>query len=303
MRFLCLVGPTGAGKSALALSLAQRYPLGIVNADSRQVYEAFPILTAQPSCEEQQRCSHLLYGFLPTPEKLSAGKWADLALDAIHEITQQGRVAMLVGGTGLYLRALTEGIVAIPSIDPAIKASLIAECKKLGYDQMHARLSNIDPEYAQRIHPHDRQRILRALEVFMATGKTFTWWHKQTPPPLDADILWIGVKLPLAVLEPILIARIEKMLAQGAVEEAKREFLRYPTQEPGWSGIGCQELLAWMQGKLSFAEAKEQWIHNTRSYAKRQLTWFNADKRIRWFAPEDSAQLFDFVEKWIYSLK
>lgn len=299
IHFISLVGPTGIGKSALALKLAQSFPVGIINADSRQVYKAFPIITAQPSAREQNICPHALYGFMRTREKLTAGLWAKLALQKIQAYIQQGRIPLLVGGTGLYLRALTDGIVDIPPIPQKISAMLEDECTQVGSEALHKKLQCIDPNYANRIHPHDRQRIIRALEVFETTGKTFSWWHTQTPPPLDAHILRLGVKLPLKTMTPIFAMRIEHMLAKGAKEEVEKEYSHCPEKAPGWSGIGCLELYSWLHGDCTFDKAKELWIHNTRAYAKRQLTWFQADQRIHWSTPDSTDSLLDLIEQYL----
>lgn len=298
-RFVCLVGPTGAGKSALAIRLAQECGGAVVNADSRQVYKAFPIITAQPSHEEQAACPHRLYTFLDTRRKLSAGTWADMALAEINRLSGEGLLPLLVGGTGLYLRALADGITAIPPVDEGISQRLQGECAKNGPEALHARLLEKDPAYAARIHPRDSQRVVRALEVFESTGKTFSWWHSQTPPPLNADILWLGVKISLADLTPFLAGRIDRMLEAGALAEARAELERCPEDAPGWSGIGCRELRAWLLGDCGAAAARELWIKNTRAYAKRQLTWFNADPRIRWFAPHALDGVPALVQNWL----
>lgn len=299
LRFISLVGPTGAGKSALALHLARDFDIGIVNADSRQIYRAFPVITAQPSAEQQGACPHLLYGFLSTHEALSAGAWAELALERIRDLMEHGRLPVLVGGTGLYMRALVDGIVAIPKTPPRISRWFADECARLGPEKLHERLLLVDPDYAARIHPRDRQRVVRALEVFEATGKPFSWWHAQTPPPLDADILHLGVKLPLQELTPLLAERVEQMLHAGAIEEARAAFAHCPDDAPGWSGIGCRELLRWLRGEYTLAEARNLWIKNTRAYAKRQLTWFHADSRIHWLAPSAAGKLSEEVSRWL----
>ncbi len=299
LRFITLVGPTGAGKSALALRIAGDFGMSVVNADSRQIYTAFPVITAQPSVQQQAACPHLLYGFLPTREALSAGAWAELALSRMRGLQEQGRLPLLVGGTGLYIRALVDGMVAIPKIPAGVTRRFADECARGGPEKLHERLRLVDPEYAARIHPRDRQRVVRALEVFEATGKTFSWWHAQTPPPLDADILHIGVKLPLDTLTPLLAARIDHMVQAGALEEARAEFAECPDDAPGWSGIGCRELLGWLRGKHTLAEARDLWIRNTRAYAKRQLTWFNADSRVHWFAPSAGSDVSALVSRWL----
>ena len=296
-RILCLAGPTGSGKTAAALHLSralerQGVPSCVVNADSRQVYRDFPVITAQPSEEEKSVCPHLLYGFLETERKISAGQWADMALEALKKSLEEGRVPMLVGGTGFYLRALLDGIAAIPAVDPAISARLSAECREKGAPFLHERLRRVDPEYAAKIHPNDSQRNVRALEVREGTGKTVPWWHTNAPAPAPFAVLRLGVGLPLTELEPFLVRRIDAMLEAGAMEEARRALHVCPdTQAPGWSGIGCAEAAAFLTGRMGLEECTALWAHNTRAYAKRQWTWFRADRRMLWFRPGEHAAM------------
>ncbi len=293
-RVICLVGPTGVGKSAIALRLAEEFSGEIINADSRQVFEAFPIITAQPSQEEQAACPHHLYGFLKTDARFSAGAWGERALAHIG----QTAFPLLVGGTGLYLRALFDGIVDIPPVPEDILARLTELCRIEGSLALHRKLNEIDPAYAFRIHANDRQRIVRALCVYEATGKTFSWWHAQTPPPREADVLRIGLRLPLDTLTPLLAHRIDLMLEAGALDEARCEYGLFPDGTlPGWSGIGCRELHLYLSGVLPLDAARELWIKNTRAYAKRQLTWFNADNRIQWCAPSEGKEILAAVRE------
>ncbi len=300
MNVLCLVGPTGTGKSRLGLHIAERFRGAIINADSRQVYRDFPIITARPSPADEARCPHHLYGFLATEEKMSAGSWAGAALECIRTLHGEGRLPVLVGGTGLYLRALLDGIVDIPPVPGHVSARLLRECGEQGPEALHATLQRLDPVYAARIHPRDRQRIVRALEVHAATGKTFTWWHEHTPPPPPFRVLRLGLRLALDALTPLLEQRIRLMLEAGALDEAERALKGCPDPgAPGWSGIGCAELHAVLQGRLSLDEARTLWLKNTRAYAKRQLTWFRADPRIRWFTPDEMPEAIRCVEVWL----
>ncbi len=294
---LCIAGPTGSGKTAAALHLAAMLekagrPAAVINADSRQVYRDFPIITAQPSDEERAVCPHKLYGWLETTRKISAGQWADMADAAIRETLNEGRIPMLVGGTGFYMRALLDGIADIPAVDPAVTERLTRECESLGAPALHARLQTIDPDYAAKIHPNDSQRNVRALEVWEGTGKTFTWWHTHTPAPARWKVLRLGIGLPLPELTPFLEKRIEIMIENGALEEARRALKTCPdTSAPGWTGIGCAETAAFLTGKIPLPRCLELWSRNTRAYAKRQWTWFRADKRILWFRPGQNSEL------------
>jgi tRNA dimethylallyltransferase len=294
----CVLGPTGAGKTAAALALAARQPVTVINADSRQVYADFPIITAQPTPEEQAVCPHALYGFLPTEQKLGAGAFSRLAARAIAEARQGGRLPVLVGGTGLYFKALLDGLADIPDVPEAVEAAWQARCGAEGSVALHALLAEQDPDYARKIHPNDRQRVTRALAVLEHTGKPFSWWHSRPVPPSPYQPCKIGFGLHLLTRKNRLGERIESMLAAGAAEEARRAWEHCPDPAaPGWSGIGCAEMLAYLEGRLSLAACRDLWLKNTRAYAKRQLTWFRADKTIRWFEPEELEAVAAYVEQ------
>ena len=242
---ICLAGPTGSGKTAAALLLARELDGEVINADSRQVYADFPLITAQPSPEERAACPHHLYGFLPATQKISAGQWAEQAAAKARELLARGRTPLLVGGTGLYFQALLRGIADIPPLDPAISARLEARLDAEGAPALHAELRKADPAYAARIHPNDRQRIARALEVLEGTGRPFSWWHENAmAAPLCRGPLLV-LNAELAWLEPRLARRLDLMLAAGALDEARRARARCDDPAaPGWSGIGAAEALA-----------------------------------------------------------
>ena len=251
---ICLAGPTGCGKTAAALALAEALDGEVINADSRQVYSDFPLITAQPSPAERACCPHHLYGFLPTERKISAGRWAGQAVAAARAVLARGHVPLLVGGTGLYFQALLHGIAEIPAVDPAVTAALTARLAAEGPAALHAELAAKDPAYAARIHPNDRQRIVRALEVLAATGHSFSWWHEHAmpAPPCAGPLLVLDMELD--ALTPRLARRIDLMLEQGALDEARAARQRCDdAAAPGWSGIGCAEVLAHLRGDLSLA--------------------------------------------------
>jgi tRNA dimethylallyltransferase len=285
---ICLAGPTGSGKTAAALALAAALDGEVITADSRQVYADFPCITAQPTATEQAQCPHYLYGFLPTTQKISAGRWAAAASRTVAQILARGRAPLLVGGTGLYFQALLRGMARIPQVDPALTAGLEARLAEEGAPALHAALAKLDPAYAARIHPNDRQRIVRALEVCQATGRPFSWWHAHAmEAPLCAGPLLV-LDAPLDWLEPRLARRLDAMLAAGALDEARAALARCADpQAPGWTGIGCAEALAHLQGRLTLAQCRERWLHNTRAYAKRQRTWFRARAEAVPLPPDD----------------
>jgi tRNA dimethylallyltransferase len=298
---VCLLGPTGTGKTAAALAIAGRRDVSVINFDSRQVYRDFPIITAQPDNAEQSVCPHLLYGFLPTEEKMTAARFVELAVQNIEAVRAQGRLPVLVGGTGLYIKSLLSGIAPIPEIPEAIRQQVMERVKQEGPQPLHDELLNIDPEYAAKIHRNDTQRNARAAEVFLATGKTMTWWHtssEHAPAPYDA--LKIGIHIELDQLEPHLDKRIGQMLDMGAIEEARAGYAKCPDPEaPGWTGIGCAELLGYLREEMTLEEARYNWVKNTRAYAKRQITWFRKEEDIKWFAPDQGEKIADLVEGWL----
>jgi tRNA dimethylallyltransferase len=274
---ICLAGPTGTGKTALALVLAENLNGEIVNADSRQVYADFPIITAQPTAEERARCPHHCYAFLPTAHKISAGRWAEIACETIRAIRSRGKTPLLVGGTGLYFQTLLRGIAKIPHPPLSVSREIEARLADRGLPELYRELSQVDAVYAARIHPNDKQRILRALEIFYATKRSFSWWHAhtETTPAVRGPL--VVLRTDLQTLAPRLKHRIEQMVADGAFAETRRALAACPdTAAPGWSCIGATEALACLQGRVNREECMRLWLKNTRAYAKRQLTWFRA---------------------------
>ena len=296
---ICLAGPTGSGKTAAALAMAELLDGEVVNADSRQVYADFPLITAQPSPQERACCPHHLYGFLPAEKKISAGRWAEAAVTLVRDILARGKTPLLVGGTGLYFQALLRGMAEIPPVDPQLTALLTDRVAAEGSARLHAELRGLDPDYAAKIHPNDRQRIIRALEVRQGTGRSFSWWHSNAASsPLCVGPL-LTLDASLAWLEPRLARRLDLMLENGAMDEARAAMSRCADPAaPGWSGIGCAEALAHLQGRLSAQDCRLQWLRNTRAYAKRQLTWFRARPEAVWLPPDDPRAVVEAAQRF-----
>ena len=270
-RVIVITGPTASGKSALALALAEKHGGTVINADAMQTYDAFPILTAQPSAEERARAPHGLYGVLPLDETVNAARWSTLASSEI----ERASVPILCGGSGLYLRTLIEGISAIPDVLPALRDQANIDWKKMGADAFRARLAARDPEIVERLKPGDRQRHVRAWEVLQATGRPISEWQKRqgTPAP------WRFVTVLLAPerdwLRRRIEARFDAMLKTGVVAEVRGVFDRRPDPaSPGLKAHGAPELFAHFRGEKSLEEARRVAIDHTRQYAKRQMTWF-----------------------------
>ncbi len=301
VRMLCLLGPTGTGKTDASLILAEAFRGSVVNFDSRQFYREVPITTAQPSAREQARCPHLLYGCIACRQPMSAGLFADMAAPALRRVLDQGRTPILVGGTGLYLRALLEGLAPIPDVPEPVRETVFAQWDDLGGAAMHRKLTEVDPDYAARVHPNDRQRVTRALEVHAATGRPFTHWHTRAEGAFPASCLRIGLRLDKPALDDRLARRIDAMLEAGAVEEIRAAMASCPDvpNAPGLSGIGCAELAAHLRGEMDLEQACALWLSNTKAYAKRQMTWFKKDPSVRWFAPNDTDAMLDLARAWM----
>ena len=273
---IVIAGPTASGKSALALAMAERRGGVVINADAMQTYDAFPILTAQPTAAERARATHALYGVLPLEEIQTAERWRADASAEIERCLAEGRPPILCGGSGLYLRALREGFSAIPDVPPEVRIQANLEWLELGAVAFRARLAERDPAIVQRLQPEDRQRHVRAWEVMMATGRPLSDWQKETsgtPAP------WRFVTILLSPQRDWLRARIEArfdlMLAEGVLVEVRSVFDRQP--DPGLPGLkahGAPELFSHLRGELTLADARRIAIDHTRQYAKRQMTWF-----------------------------
>jgi tRNA dimethylallyltransferase len=273
-----IAGPTASGKSGLALEIADALTGSIVNADSMQVYSDLRILTARPSQADEARVPHLLYGYRDASDMASAADWARDAAAAISTIRKAGRRPIVVGGTGLYLRALMEGIADIPVIDPEVRATARARRAEIGAEAFHRELAERDPEAAARLHVGDSQRVLRAWEVHAGTGRALSAWHRDPvlPPELDFRLI---VLTPLREeLYANCERRFDQMLASGALDEvrgladrAEREGL--DPALPIFKALGYPALADHLRGALSLEEARGKTAQQTRNYAKRQMTW------------------------------
>lgn len=268
---LVVTGPTASGKSALALALAEKRGGTVINADAMQTYDAFPILTAQPTQEERARAPHRLYGVLPLSETLSAARWREMALAEIAE----SQVPILCGGSGLYLRTLMQGISAIPAIAAEHRDQANAAWEAMGAEAFRTRLAGRDPEIVARLKPGDRQRHVRAWEVVQATGRPLSEWQKGEGQPAPWRFRTILLAPDRAWLRARIETRFDVMLKQGVLDEVRAVFDRQPDpKSPGLKAHGAPELFRFFRGALSLDQARQIAIDHTRQYAKRQMTWF-----------------------------
>jgi tRNA dimethylallyltransferase len=287
-----IVGPTGAGKTSLALDLAERLDAEIVNADSRQVYCGMDIGTAKPSEGERHQVPHHLIDIRSPDQPLDVATFAKLAREAIDEIAARGRRVLVVGGSGLYLRALRGGIFRGPAASPEIRALLAKMAAEHGVPRLHDRLRDVDPAAALRIGVNDLYRITRALEVFELTGEPISV-HQQRHAFSNRvfQSLTLGVALERAELYRAIERRFDQMLANGFVDEVRRlQASGYRFDRPPLASIGYQQIAAHLEGRMTLAEAAEIAKRESRRLAKRQLTWFRADPEIVWLDPQAAAK-------------
>ena len=295
-----IAGPTASGKSALALDLAERLGGVIINADSMQVYRDLRVITARPTSEDEARIPHRLYGFVDAAEDYSVGRWCRDIEKALKEIRVQGRLPILVGGTGLYFKALTTGLAAVPPVPADIRAGVRDRLQSEGAPALHAELTRLDPTTAQRLMVNDRSRIARALEVVLATGRPLSEWHKEGMPALIDP--GQAVKIFLTCERKELVHRIETrfaaMLNAGALEEVERLAARkLDPLLPAMKAHGVPWLIRHLNGELSIEEAAAGAIMDTRRYTKRQVTWFrNQMKDWLW---ETSENAVSAVQAWL----
>lgn len=271
-----LAGPTASGKSGLALRLAEEFGGVVINADSMQVYGVLRVLTARPGPEDEARAPHRLYGILPPSELCSAGRWRALAVAECQAAWAAGKLPVVVGGTGLYLRSLSQGLSPIPDIPDAVRAAARALFAELGNDAFHARLAERDPAMAARLHPGNSQRLTRAWEVLEATGRSLADWQAEPAADrVDAEFATLLIAPPRDELYRSCDRRFRAMIGQGALDEVRAlTALDLDPALPAMKALGVPELAAHLRGELPLDEAVARAQQATRNYAKRQLTWF-----------------------------
>jgi tRNA dimethylallyltransferase len=289
---ILIAGPTASGKPALALALAETFGGIIINADSMQVYGDLRIITARPTAEEEACVPHRLYGHVDAAENYSVGRWIVDACAILDEARALGRVPIIVGGTGLYFKVLTNGLAAVPTIPADIRNALRERLTREGAAALHAELVRRDPTSAARIKPGDRSRIVRALEVILATGRSLVDWHRDGMPPIldPAMALKLFLVPDRDELKRRIDARFDAMLAAGALNEVRAlDARKLDPLLPAMKAHGVPWLRRHLAGEISLAEAAAGGKTDTRSYAKRQLTWFrNQMPGWEWVTPEQA---------------
>ncbi|HXY58568.1 MAG TPA: tRNA (adenosine(37)-N6)-dimethylallyltransferase MiaA [Methylocystis sp.] len=294
-----VAGPTASGKSALALAIARRIGGAVVNADSMQVYRDLRILTARPTPEEEQGAPHLLFGHVDGAENYSVGRWLQDFRSRLDELAASGRPAIVAGGTGMYFLAALRGLSDIPAVPAEIRARVRAEAKGRAPQELYAKLRRLDPETAARLRETDPQRVLRALEVFAATGTPLARMQQERAPPLlDGDCPAFFLAPPRAELYARIEARFDKMLAAGALQEVRQLAARgLDPALPVMRAHGVPHLIGHLEGRLSLDEAAARGKADTRHYAKRQFTFARHQlKSFVWLKSEqEQAQVIERV--------
>ncbi|MGA2532219.1 MAG: tRNA (adenosine(37)-N6)-dimethylallyltransferase MiaA [Candidatus Aminicenantales bacterium] len=295
---IILLGPTGVGKSRTAVDLALKFGGEIINGDSIQVYKGFDIGTDKPGLEARKGVPHHLIDTVEPGVQFTAADFVREALRAAGEITSRGLVPYVVGGTGLYLRALVDGLFPGPGRDPALRAELEAEAREKGLDALFLELEGVDPAYARKIRNRDRVRIVRALEVYRLTRRPLSEHFLGTKSPTGAfNVLKIGLELGREALYRRIEQRVDRMFERGLLQEVRGLLARgIPEDAPPFRALGYRHILACLRGDISVADARALTKVDTRHYAKRQTTWFRKMAGVAWFSPDDRRGLEDYLQ-------
>ena len=302
-KIVCLMGPTASGKTHLAMQLVSHFPMQIINVDSALVYRGMNIGTAKPSRDELTRVPHRLLDICDPSESYSAGRFCKEALHEIETILAHNQIPLLVGGTMLYFRMLQFGVASLPEADPSIRTEIEANAKKQGWQMLHAQLAKVDPPIAKQLHPHDSQRITRALEVYRLTGEPLS---KLQTKQLKTESPYEFINLALAPKDrSVLHARIEKrfhlMLKQGFIDEVKKLCTRgdLHANSPSMRTVGYRQIWAYLEGEYDDETMIQKSVAATRQLARRQLIWLRRWPNVQWFDSMHS----DVLNQVIYFLR
>lgn len=292
-RLLVVVGPTGSGKTDLSIRLALHYGAPILSTDSRQVYRGMPIGTAQPSADQLQAVEHHFIASHDLTDNLNCGEYEVQALARLEELFADHDWVVAVGGSGLYVRALCEGMDDLPQADEPLRRELERRLAEEGLGALAEELRELDPEYCRTADLNNPARVMRALEVCLQTHMPYSRQRTGERRPRPFEIVKIGIDLPRNVLYDRINRRVDRMLADGLEAEARA---LYPYRElNALKTVGYREFFDYFDGRIGYDEAVELIKRNSRRYAKRQLTWFRRDSEIRWFAPDDDAAIIAYV--------
>ncbi len=290
---IIILGPTASGKTAVSIEVARHFGAPVLSCDSRQFYREIPIGTAAPGAEEQGGVPHYFVGNRSVTDFYSCGQFERDALALLDELFKTRDTVVMVGGSGLYIDAVCEGMDDIPAVDPAIRPVLQQRFESEGLESLAAELQRLDPEYYAKVDRQNPARVIRALEICLGTGKTYSELRRGHTKTRPFEVVKIGINLPREELYARIDRRVEAMLDAGLEAEARRV---YPLRaHNALQTVGYREMFDWFDGKISRQEAVSLIQRNSRRYAKRQLTWFGRDPRVVWFSPEQMAEIQSFI--------
>lgn len=294
---IVVVGPTGSGKSALAVELAKHYCAPVISTDSRQFYRGLPIGTAQPTAEEQAAARHYFIADREVEDDFNCGKYEVEALTLLDKLFAEHDYVVAVGGSGLYVKALCEGMDDLPDADPALRAELKRRLESDGVAVLAEELKRLDPRYASEVDKCNPARVIRALEVCLTTGRPYSEQRSGVAAERPFDIVKVGTDMPRDVLYERINRRVDAMIEEGLVDEARRV---YPKRHlNALQTVGYREMFDYFDGECTLDDAIELIKRNSRRYAKRQLTWFRRDDSIGWFPPADLESIIEFIDNKI----
>lgn len=302
-RITVICGPTGVGKTLAAIEVASALGAEIINADSMQIYRYMDIGTAKPSALEQARILHHMIDVVDPNEPFDAQQYSDMGRKLIFQLSEEGVPVVVAGGTGLYIRALFQGLFDAGSGNPKLRQNLNFEAQAKGADYLYQRLCKCDPISAVKIHPHDTFRLVRALEIFETTGQPISAWHQEhrRVPPLF-DVLKIGLYRQREILYERINRRVDLMIEEGLLYEVNSLLNRgYSFELKPLQSIGYRHLIDFIDGRLSWDDTLQTLKRDTRRYAKRQLTWFNSDSQVKWMDADCLYEIIDTVKSFISS--
>ena len=283
-KILVIVGPTGVGKTALSLSIAEKLNAEIISADSRQVFRYMNICTAKPTVDEIARVPHHFIDTIDPDQYYSAGQYGKDGREIIRQIWSRQKEVMVVGGSGMYVRALIDGFISEGEKDESVRIGIRDRITRHGLESVYRELENLDPAAAAKIHPNDAKRIERALEVFELSGRRISEKHAEQTADFDFTPLMIGLTCERAELYRRIEARVDEMIRRGVIDETKRLLeMGYSPTLTSMESLGYREIAAHFRGEISYDRMIELFKQGSRNYAKRQMTWFRKDERIRWF--------------------
>lgn len=295
---LVLLGPTGVGKTDLSISLAEKYGCDIISADSRQLFREIPIGTAAPSMQMMERVKHHFVGTLRLDEYYSASRYEEEAMLLLSQLFVQSDVALLTGGSMMYIDSLCNGIDDIPTIDSELRSNLMLRLEHEGLDSLRLQLKMLDPEYYSIVDLQNPKRVVHGLEVCLMSGRTYTSFCTKVKKERPFSIIKIGLTREREELYERINSRVEQMIADGLVEEARRV---YPYKGANsLKTVGYKELFAYFEGDCSFDDAVQKIKQNSRIYSRKQMTWFRRDEEINWFHPDDSDNIMQFLQSKLF---